>query len=560
MAHSAVSADARTSSSNATFEPTSPRTIRKRQANFQRRGSLRNSLVDVIAGKGLDEASPPPPPPPPRSRQELWEIMKTLLKRFLMCWRIVKAFSVGNNDNLLTMGSFFAGYGERSQLQASDSSSGAAAGSSPRGSGFGDSDSDSDFESADGSDGSRQESGYGVDDDGGLPSPEHAQQAKRLAKSGIFMVHGNSRNRVRGHLSKRLSLVSLGSDALEMAEIGNLRAEKRTEAQIRRLAAILPTIAYFENQLHEVNLEIARVVEFRTVPKNHVLVHKGDTGNWFYVILHGTVAVMVNAAGTKFCACELGEGETFADFALLKQTDRRAASIVATRFCRFLAIDRGNYERIMKQVVHLQVEELESFFRKLVYFKNWSPDRLRELCDCTVVKTYKRNAVIAKQGTPNSAIYIVKRGTCRILKRVKVPRGSPAASPRPRTCMLELCHLHANDFFGEEALFAAPSSAQRVRHRCSLVAGSNAQVLHISPSLIRRSLDAESMAVLKEFNDQKQAFLTSDDHLLNLLQKERRWSKFKGNFVGHVIDSKHREKAKERAGDSPLSRAQLTLQ
>ena len=55
-------------------------------------------------------------------------------------------------------------------------------------------------------------------------------------------------------------------------------------------------------------------------------------------------------------------------------------------------------------------------FRKDAFFKNFSPDQVKELMDAGEVKLYADKEVILKEGTDNNTFYLVLQGSVRVLK------------------------------------------------------------------------------------------------------------------------------------------------
>ena len=109
------------------------------------------------------------------------------------------------------------------------------------------------------------------------------------------------------------TLLSEG-DALGVLEVCNIDPRSRTHSEIHRLAGILAVLPYFEAHKSETVFEIAKIVSYRHAWAGEYLFNQGDTGRVFYVIISGSVSVMVTAGGIELCACSFGPGDTFGSF------------------------------------------------------------------------------------------------------------------------------------------------------------------------------------------------------------------------------------------------------
>ena len=290
----------------------------------------------------------------------------------------------------------------------------------------------------------------------------------------------------------------------------------------------------------------------------------------------------------------------------------------------------------MREVGEKKVADISEYVRQLPFFADWSEKQLRDLCDSTSVKTYKNNDIVAKQGSASGSVCLIKKGTCRILKKIAVEvdwhpkdrgRRNTIAQPslfhlgasaqveqldgglssrgvelkegkegkegkdgaegkagdgwgditdnaemvdddddddgggggasggmeyaarrlevamaarEPPECrkmmtnkFVELCTLHAHDFFGEEAI----SKKRKHHYSCSLVAVGFAQILHISPSFLRRNMSPAVIEDLREYSAQKAEF-TDDDAVKTALEDEKQWRRKKGDILSKLVNPK----------------------
>ncbi|XP_015785676.1 LOW QUALITY PROTEIN: rap guanine nucleotide exchange factor 4-like [Tetranychus urticae] len=107
---------------------------------------------------------------------------------------------------------------------------------------------------------------------------------------------------------------------------------------------------------NSVRKELASVIAFEKHPrKGTVLFNQGDPGKSWYIILKGTVNVVIVGKGV---VCTLCEGDDFGKLALVNDAPRAATIITNEDNCHFLRVDKDNFNRILRDVeantVHLK--------------------------------------------------------------------------------------------------------------------------------------------------------------------------------------------------------------
>lgn len=100
---------------------------------------------------------------------------------------------------------------------------------------------------------------------------------------------------------------------------------------------------------------LSRVVEEYAEPEGTTLVGQGDFGYEFVVLEEGTAEVIRN--GEKIDA--IGPGDFFGELAVLKPTEMRNASVVASSPVRILAITAHNMRVLHEQMPRL-AEQIDS--------------------------------------------------------------------------------------------------------------------------------------------------------------------------------------------------------
>jgi len=117
------------------------------------------------------------------------------------------------------------------------------------------------------------------------------------------------------------------------------RAGERADVEPARLRSV-PILEHFSSGLLA---EIAPFFVTELFPQGRLIVHQGDPGDKFYIIVRGKVEVIRDdAAGSGRRLAVLQDGDYFGEIALLQNTVR-TASVRALIPCLCLALDRGHF-------------------------------------------------------------------------------------------------------------------------------------------------------------------------------------------------------------------------
>lgn len=127
------------------------------------------------------------------------------------------------------------------------------------------------------------------------------------------------------------------------------RAGERADIEPSRLRSV-PILEHLSSDLLA---EIAPFFVTELFPQDRLIVHQGDPGDKFYIIVRGKVEVIRDeaAGGTRRVAI-LQDGDYFGEIALLQNT-ARTASVRALVPCLCLALDRGHFLDLIDRVPDL---------------------------------------------------------------------------------------------------------------------------------------------------------------------------------------------------------------
>jgi CRP-like cAMP-binding protein len=109
------------------------------------------------------------------------------------------------------------------------------------------------------------------------------------------------------------------------------------------------------------------IAKRRRVEAGEVIFLEGQPGDKAYVILRGHAEVIVTTdVGTEMSIGRMGPGELFGELAILRNTNIRTATIIATDTCELLEIDRDVFDMRLGKSDPLLRFVLEHLTRRLV--------------------------------------------------------------------------------------------------------------------------------------------------------------------------------------------------
>ncbi|GBG33369.1 cAMP-dependent protein kinase regulatory subunit [Hondaea fermentalgiana] len=224
------------------------------------------------------------------------------------------------------------------------------------------------------------------------------------------------------HLSEE-ALESMRRDyvrKLSLEILSSTTHDTRTELHCDVLLELLKDDAFFKDLSDSVRRELCRVMGYKNLAPDMAVFRRGDPGDNFYVILSGSVAVYADEIEGMPLA-ELREGQGFGEMALAHDAPRNA-TIVTRDQTELLFIPKNEYRSILRKLQFKEYNEKTSCFKSLPHFRHWDNYALMGLSKVCKLITEPANKLMCRQGDVVSHIYIVKKGRCRLIKEIAVPR------------------------------------------------------------------------------------------------------------------------------------------
>ncbi|XP_076359028.1 rap guanine nucleotide exchange factor 4-like [Tachypleus tridentatus] len=140
-------------------------------------------------------------------------------------------------------------------------------------------------------------------------------------------------------------LLQLSPEAI-LRSIVRKPPEDRTGDDIEIIYEELFHIKALSHLSNSIKRELAGVLLFEThLRAGTVLFNQGDEGTSWYIILRGSVDVVIYGKGV---VCTLHEGDDFGKLALVNDAPRAATIVTREDNCHFLRVDKNDFNRILR--------------------------------------------------------------------------------------------------------------------------------------------------------------------------------------------------------------------
>jgi CRP-like cAMP-binding protein/Zn-dependent protease len=190
------------------------------------------------------------------------------------------------------------------------------------------------------------------------------------------------------------------------------RLETRWRVEAAELVDALPV---FDDVPVDVLDELAGRVRLRTLAGSQPVFRQGDRPTAFYVVRRGVLDVVEEDpdTGEERSIRTLGRGDSFGELGLISNASR-AATVRAVREAEVFEFDRGTFDRLLADMIH--VPEFEPTLQQLAdlrdqpCFAHLGTDQLVELLDRGEWLTVAPGQAVIEQGATGDSFYTVSSG------------------------------------------------------------------------------------------------------------------------------------------------------
>ncbi|XP_078602733.1 uncharacterized protein LOC144876853 isoform X2 [Branchiostoma floridae x Branchiostoma japonicum] len=227
--------------------------------------------------------------------------------------------------------------------------------------------------------------------------------------------------------------VTLSSEAKRVLKS---RGDERTPEGLQTALYGLQTIpAFAEYPLH-MQEKICKEAWLEEIPAKRVIIRQGHFAENFYFLITGNVIVDImdfdpeeDNAQTRHVAV-LRKGTSFGEMAFFRNK-RRTATVISQTPVQLLVISANDFYEMFLPAYRMGEEEPEhvKFLRQVEFLENWPLENLIANPDICMFQYFTRGKVIVKNSSQSEWIYIIKSGTCQVLKQLRPVRPCLRGKP-----------------------------------------------------------------------------------------------------------------------------------
>lgn len=268
---------------------------------------------------------------------------------------------------------------------------------------------------------------------------------------------------------------------------------------------------------------LAHAAEFREHRRGDVVIRQGELATEAFILIAGECSIHVedgpydddDGYDVPAPAGYLQPGDSFGELALIMESQRRSATIVACSECVWLlAIPKNFYLAAAEDDDSFEstTKSRANFLCNCPVFERMGSTALHALSYVASVHEYDSGTILAREGSVSDQITLVWGGTCTTFKRVHNKRNQFAVTGL----------LRKHSVFGQDsALHRKPQSA-------SVVASTAVTVLQLSRFDLSRRMDRSAHDMLLACHDEAELY---DDDVLQSMNKRTQWEHYKTSLV-----------------------------
>ncbi|XP_067661228.1 cyclic nucleotide-binding domain-containing protein 2-like [Haliotis asinina] len=211
----------------------------------------------------------------------------------------------------------------------------------------------------------------------------------------------------------------------EVKHILSLPSDERSPDQVQTAMFGLQSLRSFAEYPLHMQEKLAKVAWYEVIPPKRIIIRQGHYAENFYFILSGQAVVTILIRDPKTgssvvrTATIMRKGMSFGELALLHRS-RRTATVTSQDTVQLLTIGREDFfEIFMAGSGPDDIPDHIKFVSQCEFMKDWPIEKLLERPEMCLIHFFKRNVVIVKDSRVSDWLYVVKSGSCQVLKSLR---------------------------------------------------------------------------------------------------------------------------------------------
>merc|ERR1719494_56545 len=354
----------------------------------------------------------------------------------------------------------------------------------------------------------------------------------------------------------------------ELRAILNRPPQTRSSEQIEKVLLCLRNIKSFAQYPTLMQEKLIEAGWYERHEARRIILRQGHPPHAFYIIISGSVVIKAVEPTERFAktVCYLKRGDSFGELAILHEATRQS-TVISEETVELLCISKNSFIDIFmssKGKKNIHDPDFLRFISELSFLKGWPISLLKSEPKSCLFNFFRHDAVLVKDSNHSEWIYIIKSGSCRVLKKLREVDGKNRKDELDKHTQefgnLKRQHLKALpsliENISRHKQYGAGIDVRVERKRSSLnttlnrTRGSSVRSYTEDESLLewfldspRNSLKDNSLMLADELRDRNNPFLTDNSRSRDLfrsppkLSSERKIPRSKLRKPSHTIKS-----------------------
>jgi CRP-like cAMP-binding protein len=367
------------------------------------------------------------------------------------------------------------------------------------------------------------------------PSPSPSFKRETLSAAAAL--------RKPGEKPSLQSILSVSATTQRVVAALKTRPLMRTAEQLVAITRVMRATRFFKALDPSDVEQLARHMRYQLAHPNAVLMQTGDESDKFFLVLRGSLQVLVNGTvvATK------GGGDTFGEMALLRQGgEKRSADVIAMASCDLATLHRTEYLTIVEKKQKDKMALKRQLIQCNVLFRGLTSDQQESFSRCGRLQAYAGGSTIVQQGSPSEEIFLILKGSCVVTRTLGADavggRGGKSGALTDRSsrggagggttkAAPSAVELHVN-VLGRGSLFGEVGVLHSVPRTASVVAELATECLVIARiELMRFFFDCPG---LRSTLLDAAAKYPTDTELVRTWRYDDAWKQYKTSLVGSI--------------------------
>ncbi|CAD8126891.1 unnamed protein product [Paramecium sonneborni] len=335
----------------------------------------------------------------------------------------------------------------------------------------------------------------------------------------------------------------------KLKKLLQIQKEYRNTKILAEIAQIAKQIGFLSNYKDRPFFtDLCKHLYMQTFEPNSWIFKQGDEGDKFYVILNGSVRVLIDQATTltdvmiKKEVAQLKKGEFFGEMALQFNL-KRTATIITNEITDLIILENEAFQQFML-ADHMQTErvkETKMFLEKLQIFQGFSNKIMVSLSTKCIQSKHKHQTILLKAETIPIKLFIIKSGCVTVIQ--KLPGVISDYSPQveygfPLNEYFEISELGKGDIFGDFAMLKQEKS------KYTYMTAIESEIITLSLFDIKKIVPSD---LLDQYIVKLQTYPEPQELKEMIIEKDK-WEKYKKQLLNRV----HKEKQSRKGFNEGL--------